>query len=408
MSNPFDLPEHLVSRINPVEARHYVAASGWKRVTGVNGKVAVFDHPTSELDQLLIPLDAGLADYARRMAEVISTLAEHEGRPASDILDDLLLPPSDVLRFRMIGPGTQKGDVSLNQGIELLDGARKAILSAACAVVQPQKFYPRLSRGEAEQLVRACRLGQTERGSFTAVVACPLDAAGPESAGDRPLLAMLEGQQGTDSGPSVETPDAAGPEPFARQTTGLLMRSLARIASAIDGDQEDSLVEPAAGQPSLSANLCDALMMMEPEGDRSQVSVLATWARTLPPPRTATPPSAVHLRREYFPAIAKLAVKLRPTHTPKKSFLVGLVDSLHGDREESGRVSGDVQLLILNQEEKEKIRARVTLDADDYQKAGEAHLAGEYVALHGILMMGDRAHRIVEVTGFTPLRASSS
>ncbi len=165
-----------------MDARGYAIASGWRRLPGINGKVAVYNHPSSDLDQLIVPLDAGLSDYGQRMAEVVANLAEKEGRPATEILDDLLLPPSDVLRFRIDEPGSRAGSLPLDQGIELLTGARKALLSAACSVIQPQPFHSRLSRAEAEQLVRSSTLGQTERGSFTAVISCPLEAGpGPRA-----------------------------------------------------------------------------------------------------------------------------------------------------------------------------------------------------------------------------------
>jgi hypothetical protein len=173
------LPEHLVARIKPADARAYATASGWVRGPTVNGKVAVFNHPDLDLDQLLIPIDPNLSDFPERMADVVASLAEHQKRTAPEVLNDLLLPASDVLRFRLDEPEAQSGALSLEQGIELLQGARKAVLSAACSVVQPRTFHPRLSRTEAEQLLQACRLGQTERGSFTVVIACPLDAVGP-------------------------------------------------------------------------------------------------------------------------------------------------------------------------------------------------------------------------------------
>lgn len=213
------LPEHLVARIGSVDARQYATASGWQRVGGVQrSRIAIFKYPGSDLDQLLIPLDNGIADYPRRMAEVVTTLAEKEERPAGEILDDLLLPPSDVLRFRLDEPASRSGFLPLDQGIELLKGARKALLSAACSVIQPQRFHPRLSRTEAERLVRSSHLGQSERGSYTAVVSCPIEEEPPHLPG-------------------------GGQIPFARRTTDLLMRSLARVSRALEADEPESLLE---------------------------------------------------------------------------------------------------------------------------------------------------------------------
>jgi hypothetical protein len=404
------LPEHLVARIKPADARAYATASGWVRGPTVNGKVAVFNHPDLDLDQLLIPIDPNLSDFPERMADVVASLAEHQKRTAPEVLNDLLMPSSDVLRFRIDEPETEAGIVPLVQGIDLLEGARKAILASACSVVQPQTFHPRLSRTEAEQLLQACRLGQTERGSFTAVIACPLDAVGGEPIPGKPMP-LFEGREGVpaiepDSGAGraaeAVPPPAATSEPFTRKATGLLMRSVARIVSAVDADQIASLLEHPGDQPPLSANLCEALAMMQPTGDRSRLTVQATWARTLPPPPGASLPSVVHLRRDDFRVVEKLALALLPTREPKPSHFVALVDALFGTPDERNRVSGDVQLLLLNQEG--NLKARVSLNADAYHVAWEAHGEAGFVSLHGILIPGGRVHRIENVSNFKLLK----
>src|SRR4051794_20662977 len=99
-----NLPDPLIASLNPKDVRAYAASSGWRRTASMNGKVAVFTHPASDLDQLLIPLDVRLSDYNRRMAEVVVNLAAQEGRPASEVLNDLLMLASDVLRFRVEEP----------------------------------------------------------------------------------------------------------------------------------------------------------------------------------------------------------------------------------------------------------------------------------------------------------------
>jgi hypothetical protein len=396
-----NLPDHLIGSINPKDVRTYAASSGWKRTASINGKVAVFTDPGSDLDQLLIPLDASVSDYNRRMAEVVVNLAAKEGRPALEVLNDLLLLASDVLRFRLEEPEAQSGVIPLNQGIDLLAGARKAILAAACSVVQPQVFHPRLSRAEAEQLVQACRLGQTETGSFTAVIACPLNVGGPVLPPSQPLP-LFEGKPGALGDRDEEGTDSQpAPEPFTRKVTALLMHAIARIVTAVDSDDVQNLASSGVSAPAVSANLCDALIMMQPMGDRSRLLVSAAWSKVfLPPPSTA--PNVVHLRREHFSVIATLASALRPAHQPKPSMFVGLVDALFGDPDEDGRVSGEVQLLIINQEEVR--RARINLGPKDYHKAWEAHGVGGYVQLYGILVLGDRVHRIENVSNFKFLK----
>ena len=183
------------------------------------------------------------------------------------------------------------------------------------------------------------------------------------------------------------------------------MRSIARIVSAVAADQEASLVEPTGDQPPLSANLCEALAMMQPADARSRLTVQAAWARTLPPPPGADLPSVVHLRRDDFSIVEKLANALRPARDPKPSHVVALVDALSGNPDGNGRVSGEVQLLVFDPEEGSSFKARVHLNADDYPIALEAHGAAGFVSLNGVLKLGGRVHRIENVANFKRLSA---
>ena len=163
-------PRDLLRLIRPQEVRTYALAKGWRRVRGVNGEIALFDHPRVQWEQLVVPMDETFDDYDKRIFEIIQTLAGIESRPEMEILNDLLMPDSDILRFRVASSATGQGWVPLSEGINLLAGARKSLLASACSVVNPLPYHPRMRRTEALQLLRACQWGQTERDSFTVVL----------------------------------------------------------------------------------------------------------------------------------------------------------------------------------------------------------------------------------------------
>jgi hypothetical protein len=242
-------------------------------------------------------------------------------------------------------------------------------------------------------MVRACRMGQPERGSFTLKVACPLNAVEPESASTAamPLVDRV-------SEPEPSFPGSGSKEPFTRQATRLLMASLGRLTKAIDSDKTASLLDTEAGQPVLSANLCEAVLAMQPTGERSRLAVQTSWSRAFAPPPEPETPAAVLLRSDVFGEIEKVARELRPSKEPKVSELVGLVDSLLGDPDSEGRVQGDVILLLFDAEG--TLKARATLGADQYRIAWEAHGAARYVALSGMLIRERRIHRIEKISQF--------
>ena len=75
-------------------------------------------------------------------------------------------------------------------------------------------------------------------------------------------------------------------------------------------------------------------------------------------------------------------------------------ESLKGTVGDDGRRAGDVVLSILN-EEGEAVKARATLNPDQYAIADHAHMQGlGYVWLRGILRLGPRMGRIEKVSGF--------
>src|SRR5262249_14110045 len=148
---PNELPSDLLKQLRSTELRRYALATGWKRNEAVNGRVAVFQHPASELDQLVVPVEGPDADaFAVLAGEAVRKLAGWEKRPAAEVLNDLLLPPADVIRFRTAGPESATGSLPLEQTVQLLTGVRRLFSSVAHSVLNPQRYHPRLSRTEAE------------------------------------------------------------------------------------------------------------------------------------------------------------------------------------------------------------------------------------------------------------------
>ena len=363
------LPRELTRLVTPRAMKNYAQALGWQLIPSVNGTIAVYRHPADHLRQLIVPLDESFDDYPETVAEAVQKFAEFEGRTSAEVLSHLLLPPADVLRFRETGPDTETGTVGLDQVIGLLEGTKKMLLSVAHSVLHPQPYHPRLSRGEAEQFVRSCRMGQTERGSFIVTVACPLDFV--------PGTVVADG-------------------PFARQVTQGLMQSLAEVADAADKNQVDELVDHW-NHPLLSANFLESLLMLRPAAERASVMVSASWSKTLPIPSILTKP-ALQLDQGCFEAVEYLAPKLRSTPTAKHMSFVGVVDQLRGQEGPDGRMTGEVVLFI--QEGGESIRARTELTAEQYQTAGKAHLANEPVFFRGYLIRGPRINRVDHVSDF--------
>ena len=286
------------------------------------------------------------------------------------MLNDLLLPEADLIRYRVRSLETENGTMLLSDGARLLDGAQRSLLAAACSAIAPQTYHPRMSRAAATQLLNCCRLGQTEKGSFTLTIVCPLRAV-------------------------EQQPTLQGIETFTRRTTTMLMRSLHRLIHAIEQDQVSSIGEESATEPVISANLCEALLRMQPPQDRSSLIISASWASALLSPPDDVQ-SQVAIQSEYFPIIEEIGRSLRPSPALATAVFVGYVDTLDGDVDENGHMQGETSILVLHEEE--VVRAHVDLGPDDYQRAVDAHRQGQPISLRGVLHRSSRSNRINEVS----------
>jgi hypothetical protein len=374
------LPDTLVAGLDPVRVQEYVRAAGWahKMLPG-NGHTALYQRPEAKREQLLIPLTRELSDFVPRMAEAVTYLAQFEKRPALEVLGDLLLPESDILRFREASSAAAGGDVPFDHGLSLLSGARKTLQAAACSVLRPrQSFHSPMNLADTDPFLSQCRLGQTERPSFVLTVACPVNAI--------------------PSAPSLFTE-----VPFTRQVTGLLMASLARLAHALEVADPDAVLRAEESAPVLSANLCEGLLEMTPEGNDSALTISASYSRTVPQPHESPLPTSIRLRRDFFPQIEYLAGKLRPAATAERQHLIGFVETLNGRPLADNRPEGQVILRVVTPEG-EILRAKVDLNAEDYARADKAHMRTLPVSLEGVLRQAGRMCYIDRVSEFVPFQ----
>lgn len=366
----------LASQILPTEVRNYAKFHGWELVTVAKGRIWVFRHSVQKLRQLIIPKDQDDDAYAQAIAEVLQRIAEDEKRSPISVASDLLMPNSDILRFRVAGDDIISGNLSLEDGACLIEGAKRAILSSACSVVNKTTHHPRMSRSEAEEMLKACKFGQTEYGSFVAKIACPLNAVETNA----PLLDVTK--------------------PFVRHATTLLASACHKIVESIENDTVQALMEHNSSNPIITSNLCDALLRMQGTRDKGSLGLDITWASN---PNVGRPdvPSKVVFKAEYFRTVDEIQRALRPQKEIENSqTLLGTVETLNGDVGEDGRRSGEVILALLLEDE-DVVRARAVLTPEQYVHAVAAHEQGRaYVMVQGVLQRGTRIGYLKKVESF--------
>ncbi|MDB4948678.1 MAG: uncharacterized protein JWM27_1327 [Gemmatimonadetes bacterium] len=371
---------HGVANLTPGMLAAYARGTGWVQVTTRRKEVLVFRRRGRGADEVAIPNDPIFSDYHDRMLDAAMGLAAKAGVELSDLLMLLSAPEADILRSSVRDPLTASGMIPLSRGQGLYAAMRKALLSSACAVVDPQPYFPRLSRTAADLFVESCSIGQTEFGSFVATLVCPHK----QPAGDPEYVSVLD----------------EGPGDFTRRVTTMLMLSAAKIVNNIRTHDERRIVESADSDVVISGNICEALAELEPATEHGEVSLGMTWSPTRPLRQRV--PSEVSFLKAYFPSIRDMASALRPTNRPEVSTFLGEVDSLYGLHDTNVGFRGEI--LISFQWRGTSQRARVWLSRDDYSAACDAHKANHRISVHGRFERSARHSYIHDADHFTVIK----
>ena len=290
-------PERLTQYLDPKSIEVYLMAQDWEVKTR-NRLFSTWRKPNQADSStfLFVPLSSGPADYEDRLRDLVLGLATVEGRDLDAVVTNLRYATADLIRIGLFSPRVGPGELPIEDGRNLFDGARDLMLWAACAAVQPRaSFGPRVPTA-AKDYLEGVRLGQTERGSY--VVTVISDVAPPEQ---QTLVPDEEVQLDT---------------PFERKVTSRLMESLNATQAAAKRvvDEQAGIAETFEGvvEQGVSANLCAAIAKMGEEQAGAQVEVRMNWAASRRPvatdlsPVVSFPPSTLPVLQDAHAALRQL------------------------------------------------------------------------------------------------------
>jgi hypothetical protein len=358
------LSKDVLLTLRPGDITLYLTSSGWaSKPYGSGGEALQFRNSDFRGVDLLLPLSRDLGDYVQRMADLVVALAKIERRSVGEILNDLSGTSGDVFRLRIAGSVTSGGNLPLDDGIKLLQGGRQLLWSSAFGLLWPEALHTHRRIKRVEDFLKTCRIGQTERGSYVATILAPV----PREA--QPVLANLDAGQF-----QLE-------QPFARQVTTRAMSSLALISSAIQAGKPEQLLE--AVPQGVSANLCDALVMMKPPGDESCLDIQVTWARNrshLP----AEVPMSVSFPQDQFPVIEAVGRQLVTRATSKPERFIGKI--LSAKRAIKPLIPEVAGWMVMSTEVNgNQARVKVDLKSGEFALACEALRDERYAEVRGII-----------------------
>ncbi len=367
----------LLEKITIDDINRYAQATGWTQIADPLDELAILRRDDNANFEIVLAKNSDYTDYFDLLKSALFQFAHFEHRPVGEILDDLLLPLSDLLTFSLIGDSTESGTIPLNDGLDLIDGIKRALAATACSILKPQRYHPRLFRNEVEQFLSNCRISPPQNGSFVAPIYCSVERL------------------------PFEEWHSPGEETFGRKITRTLIENVHLLAEiSLHEDLEAILTV----NETISSNLCDALLKMQPEGKRSSLAIAARWEKSTSSKTPSVGGKPLLLRKDVFPIIEQVSLSLRKQkHLPKNEVLVAKVAELKGQTNSDGKMEGDVIIHIFTDED-EVLKAKVNLTPANYISACDAHRDSDFVMVVGELHRHTRLHEIKDCRVFEILR----
>ncbi|KMQ50662.1 hypothetical protein CHISP_2345 [Chitinispirillum alkaliphilum] len=370
----------VVNRLSFATLQRYLQNRDWTKKQSKREGLTIFYTELPKPTEILLPISRAFSDYDELIYKAISKIAFVENREPERVINDLLVPPSDVIRFRVENQKTELGLISFNDGFALLENAKKSLFATACDIVNPTSFHKRMSYKNAQQFIDSCFLGQTERGSFVASVVCPFVK---ETIEEKPIQLSL-----------FNTEDKLGTS-FTRKVTKRYMKALARLKDVIETGNHESLEDP--NQPeTISANFIESIVELGEYGDKEEIEIFTSWSSITKD--VIDVPRAVSFTKDYIPPMESIISKLKPIDEGKAGTFVGKVSKAQADPDTANRSEGEITFNFIGDEEK-IIKAKVLLNTEDFSKACEALDKGINVKISGLLKTSGKS-KIIETPDF--------
>jgi len=375
------IPNFLLNMIQEVkftELQAYLRNTGWQRIAVGKPGVALFQRELgNNFYETLLPLSKDFADYDARILDVINEIALSENREPGQVLADLSLPPSDVVRFRVLNRDTKNGTISFPEGFNLLENAKKALLSIATDILQPEKYHKRLGLKGAQQFIDECRLGQTEKGSFVASVICPF---------------VNQAQDDKAQQLSIFNHTEEFANSFTRKVTMRLMHTLATVKSAIDNGEENRIID-LEGENMISGNFLESILDLNPTKENSEIEILTSWSVFAN--RENIAPRSIKLSNDYIPVLENMVSRIKPADEGISDVFIGRISNTKANPDIKSRTEGEIVLNFILGEEEKVSKAKIILDKENYNAACEAHKNGQTVRVSGKLLSMGRS-KVIE------------
>ncbi|MFG3170846.1 hypothetical protein [Streptomyces sp. NPDC048200] len=355
-------PDH----VDPAVLGALLQRHGWQRRGGAPGRYGRWTPPGpgGGGTSLLVPENRAFPDSDDLLGEALVALARSGSSSARDVLLALAVP-SDEIRWWRDVPTGPAGAAPWTVEEQLRGAARQMLLAAALATRARAGYY-----------------GARHRRSAAASLDDVLVGAEP---GGRRLTAFV--------------PVAAG-RPLAVR----LHQALYAAREAIDYQRATGGMDAfdAAVEAGVSHELMEALVALVRGTEGARIAVEWSPAEGVPE-GGANPAEAVEFSPGDLPVLREAGARYLREEPSVPVRLTGAVVRM---RRSGPRGAGTVRLRVIAGAEVPHVR--VTLDEEAYRIAGQAHLVGLPVRVHGRLESRGGFRRLTDASGVVPVQVDEA
>jgi len=366
----------VLDGISPLELTSYLRGRGWA-VAEQRDRYSLWtlSQPEAGEFEVLVPSSDRLRDYPLRISTALSVLETAEQRSQIVIARDLAQTTSDVIRFRLDADEADGGEVPIDYGLRLLQGARDAMLAAACSVVEPRPVYHTRKPAPATTYLSRLQLGQTEVGSYVVSLLSRVP----------PVL------HAADAGQLFATPE----DPFNRQVslgfyTALGAAKQVAKSAQVSGDLNPLLQAVEVG---VSANLCSALASVGQDLDLNGLDISFSWAPSRPVEGSPNP--VVRFSPDDLTILEEASRWLKDRGNVEGYSLYGSVVKLESEDAEEGSI------VVAGPVEGTPRKVHMDLEQPWYGRAIQAHAERRLVRAVGDVSKKGRRWTMTNIQVFT-------
>ncbi len=354
----------LVYPLRLEEVTAYIRKAGWRKLDHPNDRILVFLGPIHDDSQneikLVLPNGNEFPDAPDKIQSAVQLLSAVENLPEWEIVQKIKNRGVDILRQRIIN-STPISSLPLESIPYILRALRDLIFYSACMEQDPQSFFDK-GRKIGTEFTKKCRFGHTFFGSFGLSIEMPIP-------------------------PNIQQVSVCDKEqiPLERRIMERIARGLQFAVRSVN--EGDVGILTTSYHQGFNANLYEVMIQLSECLADFTLAYSMTWSTEYRVSEDVRSFSNIQIDPiHYRPFFESAAKTLRTARESVETEVMGNIIQLHAELEDDLSLYDvkDRQItLIWEMEKGRKIQLHVSLTADEYRLACDAHRDGRQVIVKG-------------------------